>query len=284
MQRFIRSSILSATVALWFPSPALAITYFANCEQVCSGTCELNGNVSCNTKMGITLTNGGDLDLKGYSITCTADCPQSAITMSGGSGNKVENTGGAGAGISGKFTYNVNCGNRPNSQVSDLKIENTRSSGGQGHGVFGCKTVTNNVFIGHFTDGYGNGTAVLGNQNGGVIADNYITNWGAGMYIGGSEDTTIERNVIVIPEGAQQLFNVFGIDLVGDGGDTIVAGNTFIGGGATTTSEDYTFVITADGNTTATFKNNFCDPLYTCCQNCTDCANSSGPPTAPLVY
>lgn len=280
MKRMMIIAIGMALALGTYARPAMAVTIFHNCEQVCSSACELDQDVSCNTKSGISLTSGADLDLKGHSITCTASCPTSAVTMSG-SGNTVKNTGAAGAGIVGSFTYNINCVNRPNSRVSGIKVENTRSSGGQGWGVLDCETIDGNVFVGHFTDGYHTGPALFGT---GSITDNYITNWGVGIGVYSASTVTIDRNVVVIPEGASQFEQVYGVQ----SSDTVGTydGNIFIGGGATSTSKDYTHIFDLDNGATGTFTNNFCDPLYECCQNCSssNCANSAGPPTAPIVY
>lgn len=280
------ASLLTCAFAS-MPLPVVAVTSFHNCEQVCSGTCVLDGNVTCDTKAGITLTSSGDLDLMGYNITCTANCPQSAVTMSG-SGNILKNTGGHSAGITGPFVYNVNCGNRANSRVSGLKIENTRQSGGGGYGLLNCETIDGNVIVGHLSAGYASGIGAVGRNsgNGTTIIDNYISNWATGIDVSdfSGYDVAVERNVVVIPDAATSSMPVYGLYIFGGGVGRSYTANTFMGGGATSASQAYTYVIFKDNNATGTFANNFCDPAFMCCQNCADCANSSAPPAAPILY
>ncbi len=251
----IVASLLLTAVAV---SRAEAV---ATCNDTCSSNCALTNNINCNGGDGIVLSSGADLDLAGFSITCTASCPSAAVKIAA-SNSIVKNTSGTESVIDGPFIYGVNCQDKTGSQVVGIRIDGPTSGG-----TNLCAKVTNNVLIGPGSGGSA-GIYTDGIANSDLITDNYLEGWAIGISIATDHDLLVQHNQIVVSEvGTTEL----GVNFQqGFTGTVDFLNNSFFG---TATFADYI----GFSNGPAIFSGNFCDPNAAICQNCTFCQQSVAP-------
>ena len=282
--------IAIASAPTW--ASAAAIT---RCDTPCNANCTLGKNLRCCSDAQlcdgagpITLNNGADLDLSGFSVTCycgtttciggtnnNAECTMSSECPGGGScGNDtgcttcdglvtmtdssslVKNTGTASAKFTGAAAPAIKCNSKSSSRVTGVRFESIN-----GDGVVNCAKVDENVFI----FGNGTGTAI---KSGGVASsdftrDNYIESWTKGIVITGSQPLTVENNFVSMPTSGT---GVVGIDVSGISGSGLVLRNNVIFG---------SYGTGVSGSVNATLTANYCDP--------TNIVGSCSVPQAPFT-
>ncbi len=177
-------------LAVWLPD-AHAVHDVNSCPVQCTGgeQCNLVQDITCNTNPAITLVGGADLDLKGYTITCSGCSSSAAAVLITGSSSTVEDTGksdGTRGGILGAWGKAIDCAGKTNSIVRNLKVDGSTT------GLSECRKVTSVTVANTATTGISN-TSIGGTD---YIKDSYIVNTATGILLGGSGAGTIDHNVI----------------------------------------------------------------------------------------
>jgi hypothetical protein len=257
----------AAGVAL-FTSPAAAVVLVTDCTATCSSNCELQSDLSCNGKNGITLNSGADLEMAGHTLSCTSNCPAAAVTI-GASGSIVHNDAGNAVGveggIDGSFTVGVNCASKSGSTVRGIRVENVGYVGTEN-----CAKVQDSILIGPGTAWTG-AIYTTGVSNTDYIRNNYIENWDIGISVGGSNDNEIANNQIVVRDVGSGVYEA-GISLSpGWSGTITIADNAFYGN--PTGGELLRF------SGAPTLAGNRCDGDTTACTSCRSVLRCSSPTT-----
>lgn len=262
VRRSVKAAVLSLVVLATIGARDQAYA-ISSCTATCNSNCALTQNVSCNNQDGIVLSGGADLDLAGYSMTCTANCPQSAVKISAGN-SIVKSTGGGGV-ISGPFTYGVNCQSNNASEVVGITVDAALT------GIHQCAKVSNNLVLGSLANG-SVGIAASNIANSDYIRDNWVEGFAHGITAARTHDIDIEHNTI----GVNQITAGGGANEVGisasitSGSPSVnVANNSFFGNA---TLADF-FII----NYGPVYQGNFCDPANALCAACTLCRQPSAP-------
>jgi hypothetical protein len=234
-----------------------------SCTATCNSNCALTQNVTCDNQDGIVLSGGADFDLAGYSISCTSNCPQSAVKIS--AGNSVVSGVVSGGSIGGPFTYGVNCQNQSNSEVVGLHIDSVVN------GIYQCAKASQNVVLGSLANG-SVWITIANIANSDYALDNWIEGFHFGITAARTHDVDIQHNNI----GVQQITsgggaNEVGINALRSSGtpDVNVLNNFFFG---TATLAD--FLISQTGTT---YIGNSCDPDNALCSSCSLCRQPIAP-------
>lgn len=268
--RWVRRGLKAAALALAVLATmgARDEAYAVNsCTATCNSNCALTQNVSCNNQDGIVLSGGADFDLAGYTISCTANCPQSAVKIS--AGNSVVKDTTTGGGIAGPFTYGVNCQGNSNSEVVGLSISLVVN------GINQCAKVSDNLVLGSLANGsVGISAANIANSD--TVHDNWVEGFGYGITATSrTHDITVEHNNIGVNEiTAGGGANEVGITAsIASGSPDVYVAYNFLFGNATIAD----FLLTNSG---PIYQGNSCDPTNALCAACS--APYCRQPVAPI--
>ena len=166
--RFIESRgrrALLITALLMFVASSARAFPVTSCGTTCSSNCELAANLVCTpTQIGVTLTNGADLDMRGFDIRCEIDdddpiasydrCAKgirvtgaNSTVFSSGPGDPADPT----PRVRGPWLNAIDCTGSTNSSVLGITIYQALL-GGSGHpadpAVNACAIVEDSTIIG----------------------------------------------------------------------------------------------------------------------------------------
>lgn len=274
----MRERVLSAALCLSISmfgvtSTANAVQQIFSCDSTaannyttCTANCELITNITCNRSNpnhnGITLTNGADLNMKGWSITFTGTGNlKSAITV--GANSTVKNTENDESKVMGLYegtTPAIKCTTADNSKVSGIRVDIS-----EGSGISGCEIVEDNVIISATTSA---GNAVSGNYqaSGTVVSNNYISGFYSAIFV---RPGIVDNNFIQTSAGQDNT-----ITAGSPGTGTAITDNIIMG-----PADE--IIDLASG---ATASGNSCDTTTTACGTCVTNGHCRSAPVAPYVF
>ena len=246
--------LMLATATL--PSRALALV-ITTCGVTCTSDCELGSNIVCaDSQNGVVLSNGADLNLRGFDIGCEYDSRDPvnspdlgscgvAVRMTG-AGSRVFSSSSLDSAdptprIRGVWTNAIECQAMASSEVSGITIE----LAGWGKAVERCAIVERNSIWGrplfegvvafdgvHFLFGYPN----VGVHIGGVtlrVSDNVVDGFEypiTRLGTGGTQPLLVENNVV----NHRDYYHPFpsaGFDLTGSSRPGTIRENVVVGDG-----------------------------------------------------
>jgi hypothetical protein len=190
--------------------------------------------------------------MRGHNIECgeATTCNYPAITITG-TGSVIQNLVSAESSIGGPFTKGVKCDNLSGSTVSGLRFEGISEQA-----IKDCAKAEKNVLF----DGGGSGAAIDTSGVAGTdfIRNNYISGWNQGIRVTGNQGVSVTDNLIIQRDGDARGINV------GDATSSSleVKNNFAMGIGRALDS------LPIEGNNTASFSGNFCDPDNAGCDDC----------------
>jgi hypothetical protein len=214
--RSFRATLSAGLIVLALATSAAAVQIVSHCSDTCTTDCllaanlqccPLGANPNCDGTGPITLTNGADLDLNGFTIECQGDgvtpgstCNYDAVTMTS-SGSVVKSSATATEGkITGLFVGGVDCQLKTQSRVTGIHFEGLATKGNpNNYDVENCAQVDKNVFFGNH-DGISTGGAAIysyGVANNDQIYDNYVQNFFIGIETPTELGIKVDHNIVV---------------------------------------------------------------------------------------
>jgi len=308
----LRAAIAALTVAACIAGPAFAaVDEIDSCDATCSSNnCKLKHDLQCcgssNTNLcdgtgPITLSNGKDLDMNGFSIRCMC-----GVKVCDGGVNDLEECTSSDPDCPENFP---GTGFEPCSDLSDCgapacnyhaitmtgtssKVHNSDDDPSTIHGRFtsaaincgdyassqvvgiqlreldqsgvqNCAKVLNNVFV----DGAGSAIITNGVASTDEILDNYISDWGTGIRVTSGFDFLVQHNLIFLKDGEGQS----GINTTGNVNGIEVTNNVIAG--QSTVDPIQGSALGFGG----IYAENYCDPDWDDCQDCIDAGFCSNP-------
>jgi hypothetical protein len=135
------------------PRSATALTQVTACGTTCTTDCELAQNIDCASgQNGVILTNGADLHLHTFNITCAAgafDFCNIAVTASSGSQVDSDAAQGGGVGsIVGKWFRGIDCQSNLNTRIIGVTLRGYWTDSSLGAAIYACQAVDSNIING----------------------------------------------------------------------------------------------------------------------------------------
>jgi hypothetical protein len=132
------------------PRPATALTQVTACGTTCTTDCELAQNITCAAGQdGVILTNGADLHLHTFNISCSASSPDgcnNAVTASAGSQVDSDAAQGGGVGsIVGRWFRGIDCQSNASTRIVGVTLRGYWSDSPLGGAIYACQFVDSNV-------------------------------------------------------------------------------------------------------------------------------------------
>lgn len=169
--------LLLAALLLLQPTPANAAV-ISTCPATCTSDCQLGPDFVCpvDTLVGVTLTNGADLDLAGNDLKCSAyegDFESCQTAVSAGPNSRVwtsvpRSPAHNGSRIVGRWTSGVVCtGGGAQTRVSGIQLRGWFSGDAA---ILRCQTVEDNTVIGEPGLVFGGTSASLFPPSYGIVA------------------------------------------------------------------------------------------------------------------
>lgn len=274
--------LLFAALLLLQPTPANAAV-ISTCPATCSSDCQLGENFVCpvDTPVGVTLTNGADLDLAGNDLKCFAyegDSDGCGTAVVAGANSRVwtsvpRSQNRPRSRIVGRWARGINCSGGAQTRVSGIQL---RGWFGVDGAVIGCQTVEDNTVIGEPQLAFHGGSASLDPPKYGirartaagsnVVARNFVEGFVSPIYRPSSPGPgalTIENNTISYRDHGPSATQATAINLFSTvSAPATVSNNIIFGDGKAP------LIYTNPSHSSFTLSNNVCKGLSAGCDDC----------------